>query len=381
MKRIFLVLFAIVVSLLIVELILAWISPRSPIFDPRLALYPYFRIERHPTIRGLASPAFYTTNAWGLRGTDPPLPFRNAYSIITVGGSTTMCALNDDERTWPAVMERELKSSDLFDRPVWVANAGVDGQTSWGHRVVMERVIGTIKPDCALLMVGLNDASLCLAGRETAGPADEWLVLDPRKSGKSKLFWNSRLLQFLWLEDRLRSRRVVPGAYAHRQIKFETATVQQGAPVDTATPDSDLLRILGLPDTIAHPYAANLREIIRAGRAMPVRMVLVSQPVLYGHGACDYDGALLDIEADGAIRWLADPQRVFRIRDLEALMMYFNRVTERVAREEGVEFFDLAARIPRRQEYFYDGIHFTDAGSELIGRTVAEYFASRDARK
>ncbi len=368
-------------TLAAVELGLRWAGPRSPVFDPRLTLYPFFRIERSPAIRGLAPHAFYTTNSLGLRGSEPPRPFSSAYSIVAVGGSTTMCALNDDAASWPAVLERTLNEHCAFDRPAWVANAGIDGQTSVGHRVVMEHVVGALRPDAVILLVGLNDASLCLSGRPSAGTYDEWLLRDARDGWLARLVQSSRLLQFLWLEDRIRARRVTPGFTTHVEERYPVIERDRASNLPGDAADAVILGRLGLPDTIAARYEENLRALVRAGRSSAGRVVFLSQPVLYGPGAVDYEGRLIDLDRDGSFRWIQDANRVFTYRDIGLLVTYLNRVTERTARAEGAEFFDLAAAVPRHQKYFYDGYHFTDEGSALVGRAIGAYFlsAARDS--
>lgn len=370
-----LVIASLVVSAAILEAGLRMLGPQSPVFDPRLALYPCFRIHRKPSIRGLAPSAFYTTNTLGLRGAEPPIPFGRAYSIITVGGSTTMCALNDDAAAWPAVLERELNSANAFSKPVWIGNSGIDGQSTAGHLVMMRHVVSHIRPDCVIFLVGLNDASLIRYNDSNSPSGDAWFLKEPDSSWNVRLVQGSRLLQFAWLEYLVRTSKVVPGGSAHIQEKYPTVDTEPPVFLDSDSADSEILARLQMPESSAIQYEARLRRLIEEGRKIGTRMVFVSQPVLYGAGARDYDDRFIDLDGTGNFRWIARPSGAMTLRDMGLLVTWTNRITARVAHEEGIEFIDLASKFPRHQKYFYDGYHFTDAGAELAGKTIARYLA------
>ncbi len=38
-----------------------------------------------------------------------------------------------------------------------------------------------------------------------------------------------------------------------------------------------------------------------------------------------------------------------------------------------MEVCDLASRLPKTREFFYDDCHFTNAGSEMVASAVVEY--------
>jgi hypothetical protein len=52
-----------------------------------------------------------------------------------------------------------------------------------------------------------------------------------------------------------------------------------------------------------------------------------------------------------------------------------NQTTREVAKENQVLLIDLAREMPNSAKYFYDPIHYTDAGSELVANIVASKLA------
>ena len=48
-------------------------------------------------------------------------------------------------------------------------------------------------------------------------------------------------------------------------------------------------------------------------------------------------------------------------------------MTVDVCEDEEVEYLDLASYIPHSSKYYYDAIHFNDAGSELVADFILNY--------
>src|SRR6516164_4342452 len=70
---------------------------------------------------GVASDPRLHVNSLGLRGSETPSgPVRR---VIALGGSTTECLYLDQEKTWPALVERGWNERDATRR-TWIGNAG-----------------------------------------------------------------------------------------------------------------------------------------------------------------------------------------------------------------------------------------------------------------
>ncbi|HET6463035.1 MAG TPA: SGNH/GDSL hydrolase family protein [Candidatus Krumholzibacteria bacterium] len=96
----------------------------------------------------------YTRDEWGLRGKYPAL---NDIDIITLGGSATDQRYVTDGKTWQDVIAREFANEG---RHVSVVNAGVDGQSTYGHIKDFDWWFPTLpdfKPRYVLFYVTGND--------------------------------------------------------------------------------------------------------------------------------------------------------------------------------------------------------------------------------
>ncbi len=54
-------------------------------------------------------------------------------------------------------------------------------------------------------------------------------------------------------------------------------------------------------------------------------------------------------------------------------MERYNDVTRRLGRVADVPVIDLAAEIPKDSRYYYDWMHFTPSGSEMVANVVASH--------
>src|SRR5215813_701949 len=96
----------------------------------------------------------HTKNALGFRGPDPPRDFSRHLTLVTIGGSTTECLFLSDGKTWTDVLARRL----VHTWPdIWVNNAGLDGQSSYGHLILLRDFVVSLKPKVAVFLIGVND--------------------------------------------------------------------------------------------------------------------------------------------------------------------------------------------------------------------------------
>jgi lysophospholipase L1-like esterase len=98
----------------------------------------------------------YTRDKYGLRGVST-YNEPEKINILTVGGSTTDQRYLDDSQTWQEVLEKELQQNG---KQLYVSNAGVDGQSTYGHLKSTEiwfPKVEKLKPEIILFYVGIND--------------------------------------------------------------------------------------------------------------------------------------------------------------------------------------------------------------------------------
>ena len=115
-------------------------------------------------------------------------------------------------------------------------------------------------------------------------------------------------------------------------------------------------------DHYVRPYKTRLEKLITICREHNILPVLVTQPVLYGGGVdaatgVDLDHRFVAKDMDGATAW-------------QVLELY-NDMTREVGREQGVLVIDLARQMPKNSTYYFDLMHYTNAGAAQVADIVA----------
>jgi lysophospholipase L1-like esterase len=337
-----------IMTLAAAEVVFRILMPRS-IFNPRFGLRPHQRLELQVNLPGITPGGMLTTNMWGFRGEEPPEEWDDYLTIVTIGGSTTANYYLDDSLTWSNVLQQGLRE---IDPRVWVGNAGIPRHSAETHALFVREVLSSIRPDVALFLVGANDM----------GPFRSRQVNEERlpDSGiRTWLFGRSMTLQLLY--------------------KIKKAYID-GAPVITGTVDpyfveepltvreppfpDDLHDILADPDF----YRERIRTLIHECRSLGILPVFMTQPRLYddteywrGILACQIWTGGQNVEVSAATNW--------------RMQQTLNSDLLEVCRQEDVGAFDLAGEIPHSRDYFYDSMHMTEKGAELVGTRACEYLS------
>ena len=341
--------FSFTVAILLGELLLKLVMPPS-IFNPRFGLIPYREIAHQVDLPGITPGGMLTTNTWGLRGDEPPVQWDEYTTIVTVGGSTTANYYLDDNRTWSYVIQRQLREKEPL---VWVGNGGIPRHSAAIHHLFVRDVLGQIKPDYAIFLVGVNDMAPFLRGNIAM---EERL---PDKGMKQFFFANSRILQV---------------TYKIKKIYFDGASVvsQSVDPYFAEIPltqteeelPEDLHDLLEQPDY----YKDRIRAIILECRSLDIIPVFMTQPLLYE------DNAHWWSIQEGSI-WLGEANRPMSAATFALMLDALNKDLIEVCELEGVAIFDLASEIPHSREYFYDAMHMTEEGANLVGEKAADFLS------
>jgi lysophospholipase L1-like esterase len=303
-----------------------------------------------------------STNSLGFRGPEPPSDFQAALTVLAVGGSTTESLYISDGKTWPEVVGRDLAS---HFRPLWMNNAGLDGHSSFGHRLLLDQRIARLKPKVVLFLVGINDV-----GRDDLKAVDA-AVLAGGGAGR----WSNAVA---WAAERsavvstalnlLRYREARKLNRVHKNIEVKWARI--------LTPDREKSRALVTlhQDRYVPAYASRIADLVARCRTLGVEPVLVTQPALYGNvvdpGTKVFLGTL-EVDAEqqlhGGLAW--------------NLLELYNDALREEGRRSGVLVIDLARELPKDSRLFYDFVHFNNDGSAAVARIVAghlcPYLASR----
>lgn len=291
------------------------------------------------------------SNSLGFRGAEPPTDFDAALTVIAVGGSTTECKFLTETTTWPDIVGPTLEPR--FDR-FWINNAGIDGHSTFGHAALLDQHLARVRPDVALFLVGINDLAL-----DTARRQDDRRLAESAPSGVDSLAARSRLLS-LW-------NRPKPVQGAHQRAAMRESILDYARAVDTPhvpLTDEDLPRLRAQ----AEAYRLRLEGLMTRARELGIEPILITQPAVYGFGIDPATGTdmgklvVRDFTENLLARTGADKWRI--------LSMY-NEVTLDVAQRMEVFSIDLAAKLPKDSNLFYDYVHFSEQGAARVGEIVA----------
>ena len=343
-------------TLLLLEGALRAYNPlRSSVKHNKIILHVHNRIEvRNDTSPKLPPSSVFTTNSLGFRGPEPPAAFDRHLTMIAIGGSTTEDFYVDDDRTWPALLGRELTR---HFRDVWINNAGIAGHSTVGHIVLIRDYIAQVKPKVAVFLIGLNDvdneedfetveASYGFLHNARRTGWTQWLVAGALRS--------EVVGAAITIKRRLRASR-----YA---LPYDPAFNLPSAP-HREIPDAVLRERLDVARMrLIPPYVRRIERLIALCARHQIVPVFLTQPALYGTGVDPVTGVHLETvqvgKTNGRAAWL--------------ILEMYNHALEETAARHAVTVIPLARQLPKRSDLYYDLVHHTVAGNEAIARIVSE---------
>lgn len=275
----------------------------------------------------------YKRDAYGFRGSYPSL---DKIDVLTLGGSTTDQKYITEGQTWQDAMARE---SGLK-----VVNAGVDGQSSYGHVRAFQSWfphVPGLKTRYFLFYVGYNDLFVEPGWNTDRVRGDSWV---------EQLKSRSALVQLVnTLSGWARARQTQIGHGACRLL-----------PQDC---DSEPLLKGDFKELFAKrlkAYRANLEQLVAESKKLGATPVFVTQ-------TCRWyklqDGKLI-----GNKQTLHIDGHTLNGVDVYYLLDALNDVARSVP---GAVVIDVARDLPFTDDDFYDLAHNTPGGAEKLGRFLA----------
>lgn len=348
---------SLIFCLLVFEIILQIVMPTA-IFHPDLPLWADRKMKIRVDLLGVPEVIYHSTNKWGMRGDKipPQEDWDKRTTVVTIGGSTTHDYYLSDDKTWSAQLQTLLRQ---INPDIIVQNAGISGHSTRGHLLMMKTVIPEIKPDVVILLVGINDLGLSL---------NEELLLFGGPAGKDNvryyLFTRSKTLQFFntWWQVLVNKNRIIketqfsyPNGYPIRQISGSTPL-----------PDSLETMLPSLKE-----FKDNIAGIIDAAKREGVKIVFLTQPMLFD------DTAYWD-RIEGRSYWMGKQKYRISASTYWKMLKVFNDNLIKICKSEDVLCFDLASVVPHEQKYFYDDVHYNDAGAELTAKKVFNFMKNKN---
>lgn len=330
------------------------------VFDPEDGKpQPAFRF-----MANTVNPLGLVTNDLGWRG--PPLPYARApktIRIVFAGASTTGDA-HQMPSSYPEFIGHWLNLWAAKNRPdikFEVANSGRESVASPGIEAIVRTEVVPMRPDLVIFHEGGNQFSLAslveampsgekpaaLKPREPPGPA--WLTTLARYSDIA------RRIQTLLAVEELPS----------KGLEAPKPDYKIAWPKDVSESDPDLSR-KDLPVNLTTVLGDLDR--MRADLA-PIDAEFAVTSFLW----MVKDGMKLDpIRNRMTWDYLNLYMFPYRYRDLERLAVFQNLVLKKYAKERGIDFIDVAGKMPFDPDLYADGVHTTYPGTRMKGWVILQ---------
>jgi hypothetical protein len=342
-------LIGIIFSLIFLEVALRIYNPViETVKAERVVLRPNYdevrQNNRIPTIQntripGVSPVSHIHQNSLGFRGADPPADFADRLSIISVGGSTTRSAAQSDDHTWTALVGDAV--ADCFDR-TWINNAGFEGHTSFAHVDLIRNHINKLHPKVVLLLIGANELFV------DGGHHREQVV--------ERVDLHGGIIQGLLGTLATQSEIVDLSLTLYRSFRAWAGGLTWASMAEGEAMPSGGEARLAVAKDLQTGYAERLRlmiRLLRDGQSIPV---LITQPTVGGIGRDPTTGKDLS-----RLWWGLFWSQTFEI---------YNDTMRSVAQSENVYLIDLARSMSKDTKYYWDPMHYTDAGATRVAQLV-----------
>ncbi|EDP97366.1 hypothetical protein KAOT1_19427 [Kordia algicida OT-1] len=272
--------------------------------------------------------------------------------IVAIGGSTTICAVLTQEKTWTAILDKKLGDS------YWVGNFARSGNSSNHHLFQFQHILD--KPELkdtkiVLMLVGVNDCRGYLISKDMYMNMYE---LNIKKSAFAHLP-NSELpfLRRLTLAKLARQakQRILFYSQPRRPLDYLETYESTTEPI-TKLPD--------LTDGLNH-YEKNLKQLIKEAEKRNVSIIFITQPTLWQKNLPEEYKTLL------ASRAHYNKTPLYTGEALNEIMTIFNQRLLTVCKTHNIPVIDL--QLPKNKTIFYDDMHFNESGAEVVAEKVYDF--------
>jgi lysophospholipase L1-like esterase len=310
-----------------------WGTDQTYTTDPKSNL-------RTPIPNGTFGPVHI--NSHGFRSPEIPLEKpAGRLRLAFLGGSTTYCAeVSSDQMTWPYLVVAEIKKR-FPDLNIDFVNGGVPGYTTRSLKPYLEKRVARFRPDVIVIYEASNDLSV-----NSSALAREQGVTN-RTDEQSMGWLSSRSLLLYLVEKNL--------AVLRQQHPFLGGGTQPKIAIDQARLDA--------------MYRSDLTALVEASKQVADLVVTVTfAPRL----RTDQSSKELRAAAITSLYYMPymTPEAI-----LEGFQHY-NRIIRSVAAEEDTLLVGDEDSIPADAVHYKDSAHFTDAGSMLMAKRVADALLS-----
>lgn len=335
--------------------------------DPEALAMKNARVGGHPYLAYANRPGFssdkrfeggqqFSHNSLGFRGRELTVEKpAGVFRIACLGGSSTYGQSEScDEVLWPARLEVLLnENAPQGASRVEVINAGCQGYSTFESLINLELRVVDLAPDLVLVYHGINDMR-CALYRQPVRDNTHWRAVWPveRPSRLEQFVQSSTTFRFLRnLDDSWIRRRSQLGSYVI--VAFDPVA-DQYFKSDPPTQGFDNIR-------------RNLRSIAAVSRAHGARPIFLTQAMRYSDISQDAPSRDMQVWGLGRVKELL--REVGAGLDVPVLDIAPTIEAEAARQIAAGEVVEVDGKV--RDLVFTSEVHFTDAGSDLMARTLA----------
>ncbi|HZE88847.1 MAG TPA: SGNH/GDSL hydrolase family protein [Verrucomicrobiae bacterium] len=341
---------------------------------------PFMKQKNVPApgvMAGIDGESHFETNSIGIRGPEFGDSRKKEYRILVGGGSATECFYLDQDEAWPALVGKGLGAT-ADGRRTWLGSIGRSGHNSRDHVLEIRDLVPKLPVDALVVMMGVNDLGLRLAQDDAYNP--DFLATEENVRYQARhaflvhpddpnlaFYQKGALGRLLGLDPDAQRRKPWMVVDSAGKIFLKWREYRRTGSVIDKLPDLSV----GLAE-----YARNATEIARAAKTLGVRLVFVTQPVLWRAGLTDAESSTLWMGGIGDFQE-KEGGRYYAPAALAEGMAAYNRALMEACAKAGAECLDIAATTPKDLTVFYDDCHFNTSGARIVAAKIREYLAGR----
>jgi lysophospholipase L1-like esterase len=320
-----------------------------------------------------------TINRQGFRGAPAlePKP-ADGFRIVCIGGSGCFGTTSSgDAATFPAFLEKSLRENANDPAAVEVLNGGLPGATTALAITRFEQRLRPLRPDLVILYNLIND--ILQSRRAKLGLDPRMRPLVPVSGPVSSLLSHSAIYLAI-VSARTEREKAAEIAEANRaqadQARGTPAARERARAVEQAVTreqagsgDANEKNLYLVPEHVAE-FRAQLERFARLARQSGATPVFCTFAMRFRG-----DETQREYQENGpaTARYMPDWKMAW------GAIGAMNDVIRETARATGSPLVDVAAKIPKKPEYFPPGDtdHFTDAGCAAAGALIAAELRSQ----
>jgi hypothetical protein len=322
---------------------------------------------------GVTGQGDFRSNSLGLRSDEPP-PDRQQ-TIYVFGGSTAIDVYLDQKRSWVYQVQTKLNAAP-GEPKTWVGNLARSSLSTISNLLIFQYLMPHLpKPDLFVNLVGVNDLQLALKSSYLKDMSMDRHMSFTFSEMPSQDFWSSFAVVRFY--KRIKDWRIKANMGVTQTYGGDGFTAWRKCRAE-APPDNLVDELPDLSEALEQ-YRHNLHELVRQGNTYGATTIFLTQPTVWS----DHIGpAELSQLLAGGIGpnnvWCVD-HRYYSPRALAEGMAMFNRTLLDVCRELDLFCVDLASEVPKEAKYYFDDMHYSDAGadrvSDVVSRKILEFQA------